>query len=154
MKTYTNHIYGEHASLPKTANAYRHDSVVEYDEETDRTWDDDMQESNPNFKAIAACWILRIKECCKLTQSTTDEIIQRVTDLNQYILSQVFLALKAAIAEAGQDVNTIPQIYDIFDPNGCFGRPFEGVETSHQLLKYCKQNLGFVVSQSSLHAWL
>ena len=154
MKTYTNHIYGEHPNLPKTANAA---SVVESDEETDMPRGDDMEQESSHenegafldLKLVTARWILKIKECCKITQSTTEEIVQRVTDLNQYILSQVFLELKAAIAEAGHDVNTIPRLHDIFDPNGSFSRPFQGVETSHQLLTYCKKNLGFVVSRNT-----
>lgn len=40
----------------------------------------------PAFQSITAHWIFKIKECCKLTQSTMDEIIQRVNDLNQYII--------------------------------------------------------------------
>lgn len=77
-----------------------------------------------------------------------EEIVQRVTDLNQFIMSQVLLAVKAAITEAGQDANKIPGLYKIFEPSGKFGRPFKGVEISHQLLKYCKDNLGFVVSNT------
>ena len=60
------------------------------------------------------------------------------------------MAVKAALTEVGQDANNIPQLHLIFDPNGNFGRPFRGVETSYQLLKYCKDNLGFVVSVECL----
>ena len=102
-----------------------------------------LEEPIPELKAIAANWILRIKECSKLTQSTMEEIIERVTDLIQLILSKVAIAVKAAI---GMDVNNIPEFNEIFDPNGTFGRPFKGLESSHFLLQYCKANLGLVVS--------
>lgn len=104
----------------------------------------DHEKTQSDFKSVIACWILKIKECCKLTQSTMEELTRSVTDLNQYILAQVFLAVKKVLAEAGQN---IAQLNSIFDPNGSFGRPFEGIETSYQLLKYCKKNLGFVVSK-------
>ena len=68
------------------------------------------------------------KECCKLTQSTMDKIIQRVNDLNQYIISQISLAVTGVITEAGLDVGDFPKLKDIFDLNGSFGRPFKGIE--------------------------
>ena len=82
----------------------------------------------PAFQSITAHWIFKIKECCKLTQSTMDEIIQRVNDLNQYIISQISLAVTGVITEAGLDVGDFPKLKDIFDLNGSFGRPFKGIE--------------------------
>ena len=67
----------------------------------------------PQFESIAACWILKIRECCKLTQSTTEEIIERVTDLNRYILSEVFLAVKSALTEARLDMGKVPKLKEI-----------------------------------------
>ena len=64
----------------------------------------------------------------KLTQSTMDKIIQRVNDLNQYIISQISLAVTGVITEAGLDVGDFPKLKDIFDLNGSFGRPFKGIE--------------------------
>ena len=107
-----------------------------------------QEENIPDLKSIIANWILRIKESCKLMQTTTEEIIQRVTDLIQYILSQVSSAVTAAIAKSGVNVHTIPELHDIFDPNSSFGR---GLETPYQLLQYCKANLGFIVSSPIVH---
>ena len=42
--------------------------------------------SHLSFNPLAASWILKTKECCKLTQSTMEEVIQQVTALNQHIL--------------------------------------------------------------------
>ena len=161
MKTYANHIYCDHLSLPKTASAYRCANTVEGQDHEDGSEGSEGQEESglddehhpdvlSDFQSIAARWILKIKEGCKLTQATMEEVVQGVTDLNQYILSQVFMAVKAALTEVGQDANNIPQLHEIFDPNGNFGRSFRGVETSYQLLKYCKDNLGFVVSVECL----
>jgi hypothetical protein len=63
----------------------------------------------PDFKTTIANWILRIRECCKLTQTTTDEIIQRVTDLNQFILSQAS-AVTSAITAASMDASSCPEL--------------------------------------------
>lgn len=159
LKTYTNHIYSEHMCLPSAyrcnagkANATT--SVASGASSTEMDFDEgnggeecQVENNFPcDFMSTMACWILRIKECCKLTQSTMDEVIQRVTDLNKYILSQVSLAVNKVISDAGLDIDSVPQLKDIFDPNGEFGRPFRGVETSYQLLKHCKESFGFVVS--------
>ena len=58
---------------------------------------EDPREYPKDFKSVMASWILRIKECCKLTQATIEEVIDRVTDLNQYILSKVLLGVKAGL---------------------------------------------------------
>lgn len=109
MKTYTNHIYGDHECLPRTARDYSLDSSPDMDASSENEVHEysHTQGFPPAFESIIACWILKLKEGCKLTQSTTEEIIQRVTDLNQYILSQVFLAVKEAIRKSGQDSSII-----------------------------------------------
>ena len=56
------------------------------------------------------------------------------------------MAVKSVLAGAQLDQETATQLDEVFDPNGTFGKPFKGVETSYQLLKYCKESLGFVVS--------
>ena len=147
MKTYTNHIYSDHASLPKTASDYQCSTITDHGDLDD--CEDENQQTNstgfpPQFESTIACWILKIKECCKLTQFTTEVIIERVTDLNQYILSQVFLAVKEVMAESVIDVSK--ELQGIFDPNGRFGRPFKPIENAYKLQKYCKENFRFVVS--------
>lgn len=109
MKTYTNHIYGDHECLPRTAKDY-HGQCLDTQSDPDLSDMHDQQDSiefvsglPPEFESIAAGWILKIRECCKLTQSATEEILERVTDLNQYILLQVFQAVKATLAETGTD---------------------------------------------------
>lgn len=147
-------------SLPRTVGEYSAATQYNTEEENEdgqgmevdyQSPEESLYRENffPDLKSILANWILRIKESCKLTQATTEEIVQRVIDLNQYILSQVSSAVMAAIAKAGVNISTIPELHDIFNPNGHFGRPFQGLETSYQLLQYCKANLGFVVSTTT-----
>ena len=63
--------------------------------------------------------------------------MEGVTDLNQYILSQVFVAVKAVLADAKVRVQNLE---DIFHPNGNYGKPFRGIQSSYQLLDHCKHN--------------
>lgn len=152
MKTYTNHMYGDHMSLPRTARDYQcprtyQDNSFNDDEVHEQETSGDRHQKGfpPEFKTIMVNWILRIRECCKLTQATMEEIIQRVTDLNQYILSLISSAVTAAITKAGMDPSNCPELQNIFDPNGIFGRPFRDLETSYHQQQYLKANLGFVV---------
>ncbi len=152
MKTYTNHIYGDHECLPRTARDYQCLSTQAIDlgewGGCDQEFEEDRFDTNalpPEFESIAACWILNIKECCKLTQSATEDILARVTDLNQYILLQVFQAVKTIITNAGVDIRQVEELQRIFDPNGKFGRPFKGLESSYKLQNYCKKTLELVV---------
>ena len=147
MKSYTNHIYGDHLSLPRSASTYcgstiaaSYDNAEEVTNGTEHAEESStelhFEEPIPELKAIAANWILRIKECCKLTQSIVEEIIERVTHLIQLILYSC----------EGSHWHGCPEFNEMFDPNGTFGRPFKGLESSYSLLQYCKANLGLVVS--------
>lgn len=153
MKTYTNHIYGDHLYLPKTASNYQHTSSMNYmdDEEEMEGIDFEQERSSVedilDFKRMIANWILKIKEGSKLTQTTMEAIIQGVTDLNQLILTRVNSAVTDALKQVGIDPTCCPELSNIFDPNGKYGRPFKDLDTSHQQLQYYKKNLSFVVSR-------
>lgn len=154
-------MYGDHMCLPRsTASATGDDSTFGYGNEgsevrngnedgdggEDGNWGEEYHEpSEYQMRSISARWILGIRERCKLPQSTMDEIVQSVTDLHQHYMSLIYSSVKRVILEAGIDIDSIPKLKSTFDPNGSFGRPFKGVENSYQLLKYCKENLGFVV---------
>lgn len=96
--------------------------------------------------AAAAQWILKIQETCKLTHSAMDEIIQGVTDFNNYILSKLHDVVRNALEDLHVNITDVPKLAKAFDTDSPFLRPFRGVETHYQHLKYCKKNLGFVVS--------
>lgn len=105
MKTYDNHLSRHHfmssrTTIPELSMSERDNSEeVNSDSEEANNADlnEDSMDSEPGphdttlseeeLKSAAACWILKIKETCKLTQSAMDEIIEGVTDFNYYILS-------------------------------------------------------------------
>lgn len=173
MKTYTNHLYGDHRNLPEAADQVSGPDFLQHsqnrvgdiyngdgsnDDENDnnesnntddtpvkKTLNEHISKFKSEILSLSACLILQIKECYKLTQSTTEEIIQKVTDLHQFIMSKVLIATSVALQDAGIDIDDIPHLLDIFSPNGGFGKPFQGIETSHRLLQHCKNDLKFVV---------
>ena len=97
------------------------------------------------LKHAGALWIQKIREKCKLTQSSIDEIIQGVTDFNSYILSKLYNVLKNELEGININISDLPQLTKVFDTDSPFLRPFKGIETHHQHLQYCKKKLGFVV---------
>ena len=99
-----------------------------------------------HFKSQAAVWVLKTKECHKLTTSTMTSIIEDVTSFNQTVLSKVEMAVNSALENAGIPISSIPDLSEIFNVDGIFGRPFQGLETAYLQEKYCKQNFCFVVS--------
>ncbi|XP_065891557.1 uncharacterized protein [Dysidea avara] len=97
-----------------------------------------------HFKSQAAVWVLKTKECHKLTTSTMTSIIEDVTSFNQTVLSKVEMAVNSALENAGIPISSIPDLSEIFNVDGIFGRPFQGLETAYLQEKYCKQNCCFV----------
>ena len=106
----------------------------------------DDAETIEELKRTAACWILKIKETCKLTQSAMEEILQGVTDFNKYILAKFYDVIKIALEGLDKNIENIPQVAKAFDTDSPFLRPFRGVEIHNQQLNYSKEKLGFVVS--------
>ena len=62
------------------------------------------------LKRGAMCWILKIKENCKLTQSTMDDIIRVVTDFNNYILSKLCGVIQKTLTDVGMNMENNPQL--------------------------------------------
>jgi hypothetical protein len=98
-----------------------------------------LMDDEEDFKTIIANWILKMKECSKLTQATMEAVIQGV------ILTRVNSAVMAALTKVGIDPTTCPELHSIFDPNGKYGRPFKDLDTSYQHLQYCRKYLRYVV---------
>ena len=105
-----------------------------------------MEDFQQAVKSHAAAWILKTKEGHKLTQTAIDDIIQEVTALNQFILSKVHIAVQTALKEADMSESCATAISEICHPNGPFGKPFQGLETAYQQLRYYKASLGMIVS--------
>ena len=99
-----------------------------------------------HFKSQAAVWVLKTKECHKLTTSTMTSIIEDITAFNQIVLSKVAMAVNSAFENAGIPSSSVPDLSEIFNTDGIFGQPFRGLETAYLQEQYCKQNFCFVVS--------
>ena len=137
----------EGTNMGETIDSFNNESMHSHDDtgssEVDQTFEEEL-------KGVAARWILKTKETCKLTQSSMDTIIQGVTDFNSYILSKLHDVVKNALESLDINIHDLPQLAQAFDVNSPFFRPFKGVETHYQLLKHCKKYLGLVVSTHAI----
>ena len=146
MKIFTNHIYQFHMisrtfTMPSQLllNTEGEDERESTDEDEDTNLDDNYIQpstSESNLPPIAlkeevfsyaAKWILKTREGYKLTQSALENIIQDVTSLTQYLLHKTYIAVEEALKNASISSCQIPDLETVFNPDGLFGRPFQGL---------------------------
>ena len=96
-------------------------------------------------KKERACWILKLRDGNKLTQSCTEKILGNVSELCMQIISDI----KEAVAQELRDNNIsnmcTRKILTILD-NPQYSEPFKGLETKHLQMAVFRQHLGYVVS--------
>jgi hypothetical protein len=106
-----------------------------------------IEVENPEVmvKKAAASFILKIKECHKLPQSTVDCIIDDVTVLLQTIHSEM---LESAIKKASKD-NADPNLWlpDLFSVSSVFSSPFETIKSNYLQRQYFVKEFGMVEPQ-------
>ena len=96
-----------------------------------------------DIQQASAIWILKTRECNKLTQVTTENIIKDVDSLYQVALNNIQHAVKRALTNAGVQV---PELDTILSSTGPYGKLFSGLETHHRQLMYTKSHFKLVVS--------
>ena len=104
-----------------------------------------LEEHLEDIQRASAIWILKIRECNKLTQVTTESIIKDVDSLYQVALDNIRFAAEGALKEAGILPGQIPGLSAILSPTGPYGKLFSGLETHHRQLTYMKEHFKLVV---------
>ena len=156
---FRNHVYDCHGSLqqqsssvPLQATSPRHtnypddpdqDSYPNPDSETD---DNERESCFKDMEKAAAIWILKTRECNKLTQTATENIIKDVDSLYQVALHNIHCAVEDELRKAGIDPSVLPGLSHIFNTQGPHGRLFAGLESQHKQMKYLKSQFNLVVS--------
>lgn len=105
-----------------------------------------LEQSTQDLQSHVASWILKTKECSKLTQSTMDNIIQDVTALTQVLMSKVHSLVNEALKDVDITESQVPLLSEIFNSRSPFMRPFRGLETAYLQVQYCRANFGLIVS--------
>lgn len=149
--TFKNHLSSYHQLEANPTNEVD-DGLLEQPCDEWNGDDDYNAEGNPSLDSIStlqessALFLLKAKEGQKLTQMALQGVIEGVTALNQARLNIMHSAINQVLMEAGISPPSVPGLKEIFDPNGEFGRPFLGLETQYQQLKFYKTHYQFVVS--------
>ncbi len=168
MKTFTNHMYQFHMISRTVAIPHQLPSSMDREGESESLDEDGYESPEENalleppstsesdllpntlekeLQSYAATWILKTREVYKLTQSAVNNIIQDVTALAQFLQDKARIAVEEALKNAGVASSQIPDLQTVFNPEGPFGRPFRGLESTYQQTKYCREHFGLVVSQ-------
>ena len=151
---FRNHVYDYHDNIVvKKPTARSMDPPDTYDDGTGyHDSDSEIEESPPNFEKrmediqrASAIWILKIRECNKLTQVATESIIKDVDSLYQVALDKIQCAVEGALKEAGIMPDEAPALKTILSSTGPYGKLFSGLETHHRQLAYMRSHFKLVV---------
>ena len=101
---------------------------------------------SPQILAAHALWILKVKECRMLTQSTTEGILSDVTELCTSITQQMGQTVSSLLQSAGVNPADIPGLEDVFAEDSSFAQPFAGIGSQYLQMSYYRTHLNYVVS--------
>ena len=95
-----------------------------------------------------ALFLLGLKEKHKLTQAAVQSVVEGATSLLQQRLDILHTQVCSKLTEAG--VTSLLGLDGLFSEDGANARPFLGLETHHQQLKYYKTHFNFIVSTCTI----
>ena len=156
FRTYRNHLYSIHTdsdalSIPEPAPVPIASLVCgggdDGDDEEDGTSTAmrDRATSSDLLQEAAARFILKTKETHRLTQTAMNSVIEDTTSFSQIMLGELHYAATEKLTAAGVNPQIIGSLAPLFRDSGVFGRPFQGLETTYQQMKYFKQHFNFIV---------
>ena len=105
----------------------------------------DRATSSDLLQEAAARFILKTKETHRLTQTAMNSVIEDTTSFSQIMLGELHYAATEKLTAAGVNPQIIGSLAPLFRDSGEFGRPFQGLETTYQQMKYFKQHFNFIV---------
>ena len=161
MKTYENHKSSVHHRdrhhLSEEVATHGNDtntSELALQNASDDNVGDDLQESDnaPNeetTKRDAAVWILKTRECHKLTQTAMTGIVDEVGSLIESVMADTYFAVKDVLSKEGINAHDIPELVKIFHPPSIYASPFQGLHTQYLHQQYMKTHFNYVVRIST-----
>ena len=152
--TFRNHISDSHSFDPNPTNQPattpsepHNDSITDQNsychENTDHT---NTCTTLTTAQTSSALFLMGLKEKRKLTQTALQGVIEGVTALSQSRLSALHDEVCSVLSAAGISPSSVTGLAELFDADGPFGRPFLGLETQHQQLRFYKTHFQLIVS--------
>ena len=94
-------------------------------------------------KKASALFLLKLKESKQVSQVVIDEIVGEWDTLFSHTTLRIQAGVRASLAAAGIDSNTLPGLDEVFDN---IPKPFDGLETRFKQEKYYRESLFLVIS--------
>lgn len=94
----------------------------------------------------AAMFLMGLKEKHMITQTALQGVIEGVTNLMQSQLDTLHSQVHQQLLQSGVSQAVVDGLQPFFSGDGIFGRPFQGLETQYQQLKFYRQHFNLVVS--------
>ena len=112
------------------------------------TWEVSGSQSSLTQKN-AAMFLMELKEKHMITQAALQGVIEGVTNLMQSQLDALYSQVHQQLSQTSVSQAAIDGLQPLFSGEGIFGRPFQGLETQYQQLKFYRQHFNLVVSLNS-----
>ena len=152
MGSFRNHVSSRHSctAFPDYSSSVASTSLDNDACENSSSNEDDVEEfdigvenadSATMLKKLSATFLLKLKEKQKLTQTSLQSIIKGVTGLFQYHLDALHARINSKLIENGVSTTVLTDILELDD----FRKPFRGLETYHQQIKFFRSHLNFIV---------
>ena len=94
----------------------------------------------------SALFLMGLKEEKKLTQTALQECIEGETSLSQSRLGLLRREVCHTLKDNGVSEAALSSLDHLFDEAGVFARPFFGLETQHQQIRYYSSHFDLIVS--------
>lgn len=105
--------------------------------------------SGQNLQRSAALFLMHLKEKHLITQTALQGVIEGVSGLMQGHLDSLHSEVCQQLSLAGVSDSIISSLGMIFSNDGAHGRPFAGLETHYQQLKFYRDQFNFIVRFST-----
>jgi hypothetical protein len=156
FRSFRNHVYSYHGGDSNlelqqdggnvddpTSGDDEDEDGVDGDGDAGATWE--MNAIQPSQRN-AAMFLMGLKEKHMITQAALQGVIEGVTTLMQSQLDALYTQVHQQLLQSGVSQTTIDELQPLFSGDGIFGRPFQGLETHYQQLKFYRQHFNLVVS--------
>ena len=105
--------------------------------------DDSVHVTRADMQSFAAKWILKTGETRSLTRAATQGIIEDVGYLVDFVTHTIEGDIKTVLQSNGINPENITDLDEVF--RGPVTKPFDGLASFHQQLKYCREHFNFIV---------
>ncbi len=113
-------------------------------EESDTDHDIDNTPSKEIMQLFSSKWILKTRESRKLTRSAMQGIIDDVGELVTFVTQSLESQTRALLVKSGASSDMLAGVKNVF--SGPVTKPFDGIQSFHQQLQYCRKYLNLIAS--------